>query len=177
MHGQLLPAPNGGPVRLLVPGWGGIASTKWVVGLDLIDRPFAGKFNTESYVVITENERVIRPVTVMPPKSVITSPVPETQIPAGPQTVAGYAWSGYGGITRVEVSGDGGATWTDAPITLQADRRSWVRFEWPWQASPGPARLRSRAYDERGLTQPDEAEWNAKGYLMNAVYEVPVTVA
>ncbi len=177
MNGRPLPAPNGGPVRLFVPGWGGIASTKWIVGLDVIDRPFAGEFNSESYVIITEGERVVRPVTVMPPKSVITSPLPDAHLAAGPQTVAGYAWSGYGGIVRVEVSADGGATWADAPIVLQAGRLSWVRFEFPWQAAAGPARLRSRAYDERGLTQPDEAEWNAKGYLMNAVDEVPVTVA
>ena len=59
---------------------------------------------------------------------------------------------------------------------LEAGRRSWVRFEQPWQATAGGTQLRSRAYDERGLTQPDTVAWNAKGYLMNAVYEVPVTV-
>jgi DMSO/TMAO reductase YedYZ molybdopterin-dependent catalytic subunit len=163
-------------VRLLVPGWGGIASTKWLVGLEVIDHPFAEHYNTESYVLIDEQERVLEPVTTMPVKSVIAEPLPNARLSAGQQTVVGYAWSGYGGITRVEVSTDDGGTWNDATITVQAGRLSWVRFEFPWAAHAGPAVLRSRAYDERGLTQPDTVAWNAKGYLMNAVDEVPVTV-
>jgi DMSO/TMAO reductase YedYZ molybdopterin-dependent catalytic subunit len=176
MNGEPLPAPHGGPVRLLVPGWGGIASTKWLVGLDVIDHPFAGHYNAESYVLIDEREHVLEPVTTMPVKSVITDPLPDTTLQIGERTIAGYAWSGYGGITKVEVSTDGGATWNEAPITLETGRLSWVRFEYPWQATAGRALLRSRAYDERGLTQPDSVPWNAKGYLMNAVFEVPVVV-
>src|SRR5215213_442343 len=176
MNGEALPAPHGGPVRLLVPGWGGIASTKWLVGLEVIDHPFAGHYNSESYVLIDEHEHVLEPVTTMPVKSVIAEPLPNATLPAGQHTIAGYAWSGYGGITKVEVSTDGGATWNEAPITLEAGRLSWVRFDYPWTAIAGPALLRSRAYDERGLTQPDTVPWNAKGYLMNAVFEVPVIV-
>ena len=176
MNGDPLPAPHGGPVRLLVPGWGGIASTKWLVGLEVIDHPFAGHYNTESYVLIDEQERVLEPVTTMPVKSVIAEPLPNATLPVGQHPIVGYAWSGYGGITRVEVSTDGGGTWNDAAITDEAGRLSWVRFQFPWTANAGPALLRSRAYDERGLTQPDTVPWNAKGYLMNAVYEVPVTV-
>ena len=176
MNGEPLPAPHGGPVRLLVPGWGGIASTKWLVGLEVIDHPFAGHYNAESYVLIDEQEHVLEPVTTMPVKSVIAEPLPNATLPAGQHTIAGYAWSGYGGITKVEVSTDGGATWNEAPITLEAGRLSWVRFDYPWTSIAGPALLRSRAYDERGLTQPDTVPWNAKGYLMNAVFEVPVFV-
>jgi len=176
MNGEPLPAPHGGPVRLLVPGWGGIASTKWLVGLEVIDHPFAGHYNAESYVLIDEHEHVLEPVTTMPVKSVIVDPLPKATLQVGEHPIAGYAWSGYGGISRVEVSTDGGGTWSDASITDQAGRLSWVRFEYPWTASAGRALLRSRAYDERGLTQPDTIPWNAKGYLMNAVYEVPVTV-
>ncbi len=177
MNGQDLPQPNGGPVRLLVPGWGGIASTKWIVGLEVIDRPFAGTFNTESYVIIDEDGKILRPVTVMPVKSAITSPAPNASLSAGAQTVAGYAWSGYGGIAAVEVSTDGGATWAEATITQEAGPLSWVRFEHPWEAATGEARLRSRAIDQRGLQQPEEPTWNAKGYQLNAVYEVVVTVS
>lgn len=176
MNGADLPAPNGGPVRLLVPGWGGIASTKWVVGLDLIDHPFEGHFNTESYVFINEDGTIIRPVTVMGPKSVITAPAPEASVGAGSQTVTGFAWSGYGAITNVEVSVDDGATWQEADIVEEAGPLSWVRFEYAWDAQSGDAVLRSRATDARHLSQPDEVPWNAKGYGMNAVYAVPVTV-
>lgn len=176
MNGEPLPASNGGPVRLLVPGWGGIASTKWITGLEVIDHAFDGHYNVESYVIIDDGTYVVRPVTTMPVKSIITSPSPEAEVAPGEQVIAGYAWSGYGAISRVEVSTDGGITWDDAVITLEAGRHSWVRFERPWDASAGNALLVSRAYDDRGLTQPKTVPWNAKGYLMNAVYQVPVSV-
>ena len=176
MNGEDLPAPNGGPVRLLVPGWGGIASTKWVVGLELIDRPFDGTFNTESYVIIDEDGAIVRPVQEVPVTSVITAPLPDAELSSGDQTIVGFAWSGYAGIERVEVSTDDGASWTDAAIVEEAGPLSWVRFEAGWQAASGQAVLAARAYDQRGLTQPDETPWNAKGYLQHSVYRVPVTV-
>lgn len=177
MNGTDIPKPNGGPVRLLVPGWGGIASIKWLVGLEVIDRAFDGTFNTESYIHINEEGAVVRPVTVQPVKSVITSQLPSTTVAAGPQTVSGFAWSGYGAIALVEVSMDDGATWTEAPIIEEAGRLSWVRFAYDWDAQPGSVVLRSRATDARGLQQPTEVPWNAKGYGMNAIYAVPVTVS
>ncbi len=176
MNGADLPNPNGGPVRLLVPGWGGIASTKWVTGLNVIDHAFDGYFNVEDYIYVDENGTVVRPVTTMPVSSVITSPMPSASVAAGAQTIAGYAWSGYGGVALVEVSVDDGATWTPATITEEAGRVSWVRFEAPWTAQAGDAVLRSRATDERVLQQPLTSPWNAKGYLMNEIYAVPVTV-
>jgi len=176
MNGEPIPNPNGGPVRLLVPGWGGIASTKWIVGLELIDRAFDGTFNVESYIVIDEDGTIVEPVTIMPVKSVITSPVPEATFSAGPQTIGGFAWSGHGSIALIEVSTDGGETWAEAQIVEEADRLSWVRFEYAWEAGSGEAVLSSRATDERGLQQPREVVWNAKGYGMNAIYNVPVSV-
>jgi DMSO/TMAO reductase YedYZ molybdopterin-dependent catalytic subunit len=175
MNGEDLAAPNGGPIRLLVPGWGGIASTKWVVGLEVIDHPFDGHYNTESYVVINEDGTILRPVREMPVYSVITSPVPDAEVGAGEQTISGFAWSGYAGIDRIEISIDDG-DWQDAEIVEEAGPTSWVRFEAPWSAEAGEHTLRSRATDQIALTQPGETAWNAKGYQMNAIYEVPVTV-
>lgn len=181
MNGEDLPQPHGGPVRLLVPGWGGIASTKWIVGLELIDNPFQGHFNTESYVFIDENGTIVRPVTTMGVKSVITSPAPtdpetpEDRISVGEQTISGFAWSGYGGIAMVEVSVDG-ESWEEASIVEEAGPHSWVRFEHPWNAEAGETTLRSRATDARGLQQPEEVSWNQLGYGMNAIWEVTVTV-
>jgi DMSO/TMAO reductase YedYZ molybdopterin-dependent catalytic subunit len=177
MNGQPLPQPNGGPMRLLVPGWCGIASTKWIVGITVIDRPFAGKWNTENYTIQTAAGERVRPVREMPVKSIISTPAAGSSVAAGHQQVTGYAWSGYGGITRVEVSVDGGLTWSDARITEEAGRLSWVRFAYDWEAQPGTARLQSRATDERGLIQPECAAWNARGYLNNSIYEVSVTVS
>lgn len=176
MNGRDLPAPHGGPVRLLVPGWGAIASTKWIVGLEVIDRPFEGYYQTEQYVLYDENGAPTGAVTLMPVKSLIASPASGTVVPAGAQTITGYAWSGHGGIANVEVSTDGGASWTAARIVEEAGPYSWVRFEQPWQALPGEARLRSRATDVKGNIQPEEATWNTKGYQMNAIYEVLLTV-
>ena len=176
MNGEDLPKPNGGPVRLLVPGWGGIASTKWIVGLDVIDQPFQGHFNVESYVVVNEDGTILRPVREMPVKSVITIPGTGSSLDAGSQTISGFAWSGLGGIAKVEVSVDGGTDWEEATITEEAGRTSWVRFEHPWEAIPGEHTLRSRATDDRGLQQPLDVPWNARGYGFNAIYEVPLNV-
>lgn len=175
MNGAELPRPNGGPVRLLVPGWGGIASTKWVVNLNLIDHSFDGPFNTESYVLIDADGTALRPVREMPVKSVITVPTPNAALTAGAQMISGFAWSGYAGIARVEVSIDGG-DWQEATIVEEAGPLSWVRFELPWGADAGEHLLRSRATDQIALQQPESVPWNAKGYQMNAIYEVPVTV-
>ncbi|CAA9549260.1 MAG: hypothetical protein AVDCRST_MAG33-749 [uncultured Thermomicrobiales bacterium] len=177
MNGTDIPQVNGGPVRLIVPGWGGIASTKWIVGLEVIDRAFDGYFNTESYIIVDEDETIIRPVTVQPVKSVITSVEPDETLTAGSQAISGFAWSGYGAIAMVEVSTDDGETWNEAEIVEEAGRLSWVRFSYDWDAQPGDVVLRSRATDERELQQPIEAAWNAKGYGMNAIYAVPVTVS
>ncbi len=180
MNGDDVPAPNGGPVRLLVPRWGGIASTKWVVNLNLIDSKFDGSFNVESYVIIDENGDVLRPVEQMPVKSVITSVAPDEEIEAGSHTIAGIAWSGNGAVTGIEVSTDNGESWEEAEIVQEAGELSWVRFEYAWEATAGDTTLLSRATDATGDVQPDNVEdiaWNAKGYQMNAVYPVAVSVA
>ena len=176
MNGQPLPAAHGGPVRLLVPGWGAIASTKWLVGLDVIDHPFDGYYNADNYVLYNESGAETGRVTRMPVKSLITLPAAGSTVNAGPQTISGYAWSGHGGITTVEVSTDGGATWHRARIVEEAGPLSWVRFEHEWQARSGDAYLMSRATDNAGNTQPEQATWNAKGYQMNAIHEMTVTV-
>jgi hypothetical protein len=106
----------------------------------------------------------------------ITVPQGTVAVTRGRQTVIGYAWSGNGGIATVEVSTDGGRTWAGADIVEEAGPYSWVRFEYEWDAEPGPARLQSRATDAADNVQPEHATWNAKGYQMNAIYEVPVTV-
>jgi DMSO/TMAO reductase YedYZ molybdopterin-dependent catalytic subunit len=176
MNGEEIPNPNGGPLRLLVPGWGGIASTKWLTNIEVIDHAFDGEFNTESYVIIDADGKVLRPVTEMGPKSVITSHEADGTATAGAQKIFGFAWSGYMGVKMVEVSVDGGETWEEAAITQEAGPYSWVRFEYDWDAQAGEVTLASRATDNRALTQPLDVPWNAKGYGMNAIYSFTVTV-
>lgn len=175
MNGEPLPIAHGGPVRLLVPGWAGIASTKWLVALEALDRPFDGFWNADNYVFWDESGAALRPIAEMPPKSVIVAPEDGVCVSTDQLTIAGWAWSGYGRIARVEVSTDGGRSWRDAQL-YDGARRGWRRWEAPWHAQPGVYRLMARAIDERGLTQPLDAPWNAKGYQMNGIHQVVVRV-
>jgi DMSO/TMAO reductase YedYZ molybdopterin-dependent catalytic subunit len=175
MNGEPLPLAHGGPVRLLVPGWAGIASTKWLVAIEALDRAFDGFWNTDNYVIWDEHGDALRPVAEMPPKSLIALPTANEPVRAGEVTIAGWAWSGFAPIAAVAVSTDGGQNWRDACLHPGA-RRGWRRWETDWQAEPGTHRLLARATDGRGLRQPRVAPWNAKGYLMNAVQEIAVDV-
>lgn len=175
MNGEPLTLAHGAPLRLLVPGWAGIASTKWLVGLEVLDRGFAGFWNADNYVHWSETGEPLRPVQEMPPRAVISTPASGASIAPGPTRIAGYAWSGYGAIRAVEVSADGGRTW-EAAALVGAGRRSWVRWTCEWAATPGPATLLARATDERGLSQPLVAPWNRKGYQQNGIQRVCVAV-
>jgi DMSO/TMAO reductase YedYZ molybdopterin-dependent catalytic subunit len=175
MNGEPLTVAHGGPVRLLVPGWAGIASTKWLVGLEALDHAFAGFWNADNYVYWSEDGAALRPVTEMPVKSVIGTPLPGAVLAPGEIDIAGYAWSGHGAVARVDVSVDGGATWRPAALA-GTGRRGWARFHFRWHAAPGSYRLMARATDERGLSQPREAAWNGKGYAQNGIHAVAATV-
>jgi DMSO/TMAO reductase YedYZ molybdopterin-dependent catalytic subunit len=177
MNGEDLPAPHGGPVRLFVPGWGGIASTKWLIGLTVLDQPFQGDFNVNNYIVIDAHDRVLRPVRAMPVSSAIWTPAPNAELSAGEVSIAGYAWSGLGGIAKVEISTDNGLHWDEAQITEHGGEHSWARFEYTWDAPPGLTGLLTRATDDRGTSQPAQAQWNQLGYQYNAVQRVLVSVA
>ena len=142
----------------------------------MIDHTFAGYWNADNYVLYDETGAATGPVTQMPVKSLIVSPAEGSRIEVGSQTISGYAWSGYGGIARVEVNVDAGATWETAEIVAEAGPHAWVRFAHRWRATPGETRLRSRATDVAGNIQPERATWNTKGYQMNGIYEVVVTV-
>lgn len=175
MNGEPLPVAHGGPVRMLVPGWAGIASTKWLVGIEVMDRPFDGFWNTDNYVFWDEWGTPLRPVAEMPPKSVIVTPRDGEIIASGSRTIAGWAWSGFGPVQLVEVSTDGGQTWEAASVHT-GERHGWRRWEAIWQATPGVHQIMARATDERRLRQPRTAPWNAKGYQMNAIHVVDVLV-
>jgi DMSO/TMAO reductase YedYZ molybdopterin-dependent catalytic subunit len=176
MNGEDLPAPHGGPARLFVPGWGGIASTKWLIGLTVLDRPFQGDFNVNNYIVIDALGAVVRPVRAMPVSSGIWTPGVDDPIEAGQVPIAGYAWSGLGGIAKVEVSTDNGASWNEAKLDQSGGEHAWARFEYTWDAKAGPTGLLTRATDDRGTSQPAQVPWNQLGYQYNAVQRMLVNV-
>jgi DMSO/TMAO reductase YedYZ molybdopterin-dependent catalytic subunit len=174
MNGEPLPAAHGGPIRLIVPGWSGIASTKWLIGLDVADRPFVGPYQGDLYTIQDRDGAFLAPIREMPVKSIIAWPSSSMQLDPGAHVVWGFAWSGYAPIDRVELSADGGDSWLPATIVERAGPFSWVRWEYEHHFSPGSTTLMARATDERAITQPKTAQWNAKGYLMNAIHSVEV---
>jgi DMSO/TMAO reductase YedYZ molybdopterin-dependent catalytic subunit len=177
MNGEPLAPDHGAPVRLFVPGWVGVASVKWLERLEVTTSRFDGFYNDQRYVYVDRPSGTpTEPATVQPVKSYINRPSLDASLAAGSQLITGYAWSGFGPINSVEISTDGGQSWTAARILEPRLPRAWVRFEHPWVATAGRHVLASRAMDDRGNLQPETVEWNRQGYHMNAIYTVSVDV-
>ncbi|MCH7801646.1 MAG: molybdopterin-dependent oxidoreductase, partial [Chloroflexi bacterium] len=181
MNGEPLPPPHGFPLRLLVPGWYGMTSIKWLVGIHVLDHEFQGFYQKQRYMTMNEpgSEIAYTAYTTMKIKSIITNPAPGEIVPTGDYIVAGKAWSGEDDVVKVEISSDGGETWDDARITVQKSGYSWYRWEYTWTA-PGPGRyvLKSRATNNKGETQPMEFpnKWDGRGYGNNMVFPHDVEV-
>ena len=175
MNGERLPAVHGAPARLFVPGWAGIASTKWLTRLTVSDKPFVGPFQGDLYVIYDADGVPIQPVREMPVKSIVFSPEDGETLASSP-VATGFAWSGYGGIEKVETSLDGGVTWQLASIVEEAGPFAWVRWEQSLGIPAGSYELCARATDRRGLTQPWKAFWNQKGYFMNEIQRVAFSI-
>lgn len=169
MNGEPILAPNGGPVRLVVPRWAGIASVKWPIRIEVVNAPFRGYWNVDRYVMVDANGQTRRSVREMPVKSVVAWPAEGERVSAGAHTIFGFAWSGLGQIERVEVSFDGQRAWSAARLVRGEGPLAWVRWELAWNATPGEATIAVRATDAAGNTQPQQAEWNKFGYQMNAI--------
>lgn len=180
MNGQPLPPDHGFPVRVLVPGWIGVANVKWVGRIEVSEEPLYTPWNTDSYVLIGPDYQPNPPakgpiLSYQNVKSALELAWP-AQLSAGYHVVKGRSWSPFGRIARVEYSLDGGRTWQPARLHEPNIARAWVRWDFPWNATPGSYTIRVRATDERGNAQPDSVPWNDQGYLYNAVVDHPVTV-
>ncbi|HEX8701546.1 MAG TPA: sulfite oxidase [Myxococcaceae bacterium] len=170
MNGAPLTRAHGAPVRLVVPGWYGMASVKWVTRLEALTQPFDGYYQRERYIYDTGAGREPEPVTRMRVKSLITGPAEGEQVKPGPVVVQGMAWSGERRVVQVEVAVDGGESWKPATLLEVPKPSAWVRWAFTWEdAKPGRHTLRARATDEAGETQPEAAQWNRLGYGNNAV--------
>jgi len=178
MNGEPLPREHGFPLRLVIGGWYAVASVKWLTEIVVTDRPFRGHFQTEKYVYEFEREGrlEVEPVRLQRVRALITEPAPAARVAAGEVPIRGYAWSGEAPIDRVEVSVEGGP-WLPARLLGTSDRDSWR----PWELiaslhRPGAVRMRARATDKAGNTQPEQVEWNRLGYGNNAIQEVAIRV-
>jgi DMSO/TMAO reductase YedYZ molybdopterin-dependent catalytic subunit len=180
MNGDPLPPQHGFPLRLVVPGWYGMTSVKWLTAIEAVAEPFRG-FQMESYRVRQQPEDEGEPVTRMYPRSLLLPPgfpdflTRRRFVDVGRHVLQGRAWSGWGPIERVEVSSDGGASWADAEFGEPASPFAWVSWTFTWDASEsGAFELCCRATDAAGNTQPLEQPWNLSGFSNNMIQCVPV---
>lgn len=179
MNGEPLPVQHGYPVRLVVPGWYGMAHVKWLQTVTVIDGPFEG-YQNKAYRLRQQADEVGVPVTRMEPRALLMPPghpdfmTRDRIARPGPVTLRGRAWSGWAPVERVEVSTDDGTTWTDARLEADAGRWAWREFSAAWDALPGEHRLRVRAHDAGGRVQGDVPAWSRGGFANNG--DQPVTL-
>jgi DMSO/TMAO reductase YedYZ molybdopterin-dependent catalytic subunit len=182
LNGAPLPPQHGAPLRLVVPGWYGMTSVKWLERITVVDTPFDGYQQAHSYRFRRSEDEEGEPVTRMQPRALMVPPgIPDFMsrrrfVETGRCPVEGRAWSGFAPIVSVDVSTDGGETWIAAEVEPAPDRWAWSRWTWSWDAEPGDHELACRARDADGNEQPLEPEWNVGGYSNNAVQRVAVTV-
>ncbi len=180
MNGQTLPPDHGFPVRVLVPGWIGVANIKWVGRIEVSEQPLSSAWNTESYILIGPSYKPNPPakgpaLTLQSVKSAFELPW-DAGLLAGRRLLRGRSWSSHGKIAKVEVSLDREITWQQARLREPNITQAWVRWDLDWDARPGVYSLRARATDEQGNKQPVIVPWNDQGYLYGAVVGHPVTV-
>jgi len=172
MNGELLTPDHGAPLRLLVAGWYGMASVKWLARIEVVREPFRGHFQVERYVIGDE------PVRAMRPRSLILEPSEGAVLGRANQKIRGLAWTGAGQITTVQFSDDGGESWSPATLLGQPQPYTWRQWEIDWlPRQSGPAALFARAMDSNGDTQPLEPVHNKLGYANNAAVPTRVEVA
>lgn len=180
MNGEPLSRSHGAPVRLIVPGWYGVCSVKWLTRLELLDHTFEGYFQTHKYTIRRRDangERMVR-LTRMATKSEIIRPRAEATLPPGLHRIAGIAWAGEDAIARVEISSDGGQSWHDASLVGPSAPYSWTLWEYLWpMEQPGEYELLSRATSDAGDRQPEAHDPLRGGYVINFLRPHPVRIA
>jgi DMSO/TMAO reductase YedYZ molybdopterin-dependent catalytic subunit len=176
MNGGPLTGEHGAPVRLLVPGWYGMAAVKWLSRIEALDHPLEAHYQTRQYRFY-EGEPIgspdAPPVRAMRVNSMVVSPAPGDIIGPGPHEIRGTAWSGAAPIAAVDVSIDAG-DWQPAELVARAsdaaDRYAWRHWTFAWAGGPaGRHSIRSRATATDGSVQPDQPTWNRLGYGNNAI--------
>jgi sulfane dehydrogenase subunit SoxC len=169
-NGEAMRPAQGYPLRLINPGWEGNANVKWLHSLRLTDQPYMARDETSKYSDLMPDGKTRIFTYMMEAKSIITFPSGGQTLPGrGLYELTGLAWSGRGRIERVEVTTDGGNTWSAA--TLQEPRlpMALTRFRLPWRFEGQEARVASRAIDQTGYVQPTRAALVAvRG--MNSIY-------
>jgi sulfane dehydrogenase subunit SoxC len=158
-NGEALRPEQGYPLRLVVPGWQGNVSVKWIRRLQLGDAPWFTREETSKYTELMKDGKARGFTWPIFAKSVITFPCPEMCVKGpGVYEIQGLAWSGLGRVKQVDVSLDGGINWTHARLHEPVLPKALSKFTLEWRWDGGPALLQSRAEDETGFVQPTLAE-------------------
>jgi len=161
-NGEPVRPHNGYPLRLVAPGFEGNFQVKWLEAINVVDRPYATYWEHTSFVKGAGGNMPLGNYWEQGPKSVITSPAGGQRLSShGYYQIVGFAWSGNGAVRRVEVSIDGGRTWSDAQIQDPALPMALTRFQLPWRWNGAEAVLQSRCTDDRGQVQPTKANLTA----------------
>ena len=173
MNGAPIPPEHGGPLRLVVPGWYGMASVKWLSRVHFSETRLVAFYQTERYVIDGQ------PLQQIEPRAIITAPSDGAEVAASLE-LRGYAWSGRAAVADVEISVDerrvaslrtGDGAWVSG-----GDRFAWREFAFTLTLASGEHAIAAQAHDAAGNTQPLEPRWNALGYANNAVRPVRVRV-
>ena len=186
VNGVPLPPQHGAPLRLVVPGWYGMTSVKWLRSIAAIAEPFDGFQQGNQYRYKRSAGEKGEPVTRQRPRAMMAPPGIPSQlgrtryVESGQKVrIEGRAWSGFGTVERVEFSPDGGGSWEEAELGGRVGRFGWYGWSHAWEAGePGEYELSCRATDSAGNAQPLDAGelWNHGTYGVNAVQRVPVVV-
>jgi len=180
MNGEPLPPQHGAPLRLVVPGWYGMASVKWLHAIEAIEGQFDGLQQASGYHWRRATGEKGAPCTRMRVNSLMVPPgIPDFYtrkrvVAAGVISISGRAWSGAGHIDRVELAVNG--VWRDAVVERRQFEHAWQAWRATWEARPGEHELVCRATDCSGERQPLEPPWDASGFGNNGVQRVQVTV-
>jgi sulfite oxidase len=185
MNGAPLPPVHGAPLRVVVPGYIGARSVKWVSRITLQEGPSDNYFQAKAYRLFPASvgaDNVEWETGMMleesPVNSVTCSPLEGDRLPAGPVTARGWAVAGGDRrVARVDVSTDGGNTWKTAKLEAGGDRWTWTFWSAALDLPPGEHEILCRAFDSAAQTQPSDPSqvWNFKGYANNAWHRVRVS--
>lgn len=154
-NGEALRPEQGYPLRLVAPGWEGNVNVKWLRRIEVLDSPAMTRWETARYTDLTPDGKAWQFTFVMDAKSVITAPSGgETLRGPGLYEVSGLAWSGRGAIRRVDITTNGGLTWSQAELQPPVVSHAHTRFRWSWRWDGREALLASRCEDDTGYVQP-----------------------
>ena len=175
MNGEPLPSVHGGPLRVVVPGYIGARSVKWLERIEVRPTPWPGYFQHVAYRLLPEDATpgpgAGIPLGLIALNADVLSPADGETVAAGPVEVRGYAFAGgERHVARVDVSVDGGATWSQAELLEDLGRWAWRYWRATPTVPPGEHEILARAWDSSAATQPEDeaALWNPKGYVNNA---------